>query len=149
MAPVVILIQLMLHSPAIKGKTEAVMHNSANGSYDIYDITSDGSKVVALYKGQGTIKTAELAVEGDKINFNNTITLESATAPHSVVTNGTDIVVAGVSGNKLQVYHNGTFKNDIDVDVKTGTKVSAIYIDGNFYAVYTDNSDNIVKTIIN
>ena len=74
------------------------MHNSANGSYDIYDITrwKQGSCTI---QSQGTIKTAELAVEGDKINFNNT-TLGNCS--HSVVTNGTDIVVAGVSGNKLQ-----------------------------------------------
>ena len=89
------------------------------------------------YKGLGVIKTAKLISSEDEIKFNDPTTLGGAATPHSVTTNGTDIVVVGVNGNSLQVYYNEELKSNIDPTIKSNAKVSAVYAEGKFYVVYT------------
>jgi uncharacterized repeat protein (TIGR02543 family) len=108
--------------------------------YATYDLTSSGSKVIALYGHSGS-KTSELTVSGTTISFSNTHALPGGTVS-SVATYGTDRVVGGVISGKLQTFYNGT-ATVYDDTVKNGTKVSVVYVGGNFYAIYTDNSDSI------
>ncbi len=115
---------------------------SSSNVFDIYDLTANGGKVIALYK-HSSFKTAELSVSGETINFTNTEDLTGASVS-SVATNGTDIVAAGISSTKLQVHYNGISSVFDDIAVE-GTKVSVVNLDGNFYAVYRDNSDHKIK----
>ncbi len=113
--------------------------------FDIYDLTSNGGKVVALYDHSG-LKTAEITIDGANITFTNISMLSGGTVS-SVSTYGTNIVVGEENGGKLQVFYNGT-DTVYDDTVKNETPVSVVYVNGSFYAIYTDNSDSIKMQLI-
>jgi uncharacterized repeat protein (TIGR02543 family) len=115
---------------------------TSSNIYGIYDLTFSDDKVVALYK-HSTLKTAELTDNSGTITFDN-ISEISATSASSVATDGTDSFVGGLSSGKLFVSLSGTETVYDEIAVK-GTAVSAVYFGIDFYAVYTDNSDGIVK----
>lgn len=112
--------------------------------FDIYDLTSGGGKVVALYNHSG-FKTAELTESAGTISFSNPQSL-SGTSVSSVSADGTNIIVGGVDAGKLQVYYNATQAVYDGITVK-GSKVSIVNSGGSFYAVYTDNSDGKIKVL--
>ncbi|SMB87821.1 Ig-like domain (group 3) [Desulfonispora thiosulfatigenes DSM 11270] len=130
-----------------------VKSNLAEGSieglssdvYNIYDLTSGGGKVVALYGHSGS-KTAELTINGATITFDNATTLPGGSV-NSVATDGSDIVVGGVIDGKLQTFYNGAVSVYNDNIVKNGTKVSVEYVNTKFYAIYTDNYDGRIKVV--
>ncbi|MGI6488338.1 MAG: S-layer homology domain-containing protein [Syntrophothermaceae bacterium] len=122
------------------GSTES---NKTESNFDIYDLTASGGKVAALYK-HNDLKTAELTVDDTTISFTNTEILTGGSVS-SIATDGTNIVVGGISSGKLQTHYNGTPKTYNDIAVQ-GTKVSVVNIGGNFYALYTDTSDGIIKS---
>ena len=126
-----------------------VTTNSSSDVFDIYDLTSNDNKIVALYK-ETSYKTSELTVSGTNINFTNTGNLSGASVS-SVETDGIDVVVGGKSSattNLLQTHYNGTSQVYDDIVVK-GTKVSVVNINGTFYAIYTDNSDSNIRVVEN
>ncbi len=140
---------ILAKSGSTSGATDYESYSTTRTNHDIYDITSGGDSVVALYKGLGVIKTAKLISSEDEIKFNDPTTLGGAATPHSVTTNGTDIVVVGVNGNSLQVYYNEELKSNIDPTIKSNAKVSAVYAEGKFYVVYTDTDGDIQRLEIN
>jgi hypothetical protein len=115
---------------------------SSSDIFDNYDLASNGNKVVALYK-QSTFKTSELTVSGTTINFTNIKDI-TATSVSSVNTDGTNIVVGGTNSTKLQTNYNGIPQTFSDI-VVSGNAVSIVHLNGNFYAVYTDNADGKIK----
>ncbi len=122
---------------------EGSIGGTSSDVYDVYDLTSGGGEVIALYNHSG-LKTAELTESGGTITFNNPQPLSGGTVS-SVATDGTDIVVGGVNGGKLQIFYNGAATIYEDISVKSETKVSVANLNGDFYAVYTDNSDGNIK----
>ncbi|MFZ5642893.1 MAG: S-layer homology domain-containing protein [Bacillota bacterium] len=129
-----------------------VKSNLGNGSttsstadvFDSYDLASSGNKIVALYK-QSAFKVSELTVSGTEINFANTSDI-SGTSVSSAATDGSNVVVGGISSSKLQTHYNGAPHVYNDIMVK-GTKVSVLSLNGSFDAVYTDNNDGMIKII--
>ncbi len=109
---------------------------------NFYDLTSNGSKVIALYK-QTSFKTSELTVSDTTINFASTVNITGTTV-NTVETDGTDLVVGGISTN-LQSHYNGISKIYDGIVVKSGSKVSVVNMGGTFYEFYSDNSDSNVK----
>ncbi|MGI6751576.1 MAG: S-layer homology domain-containing protein [Anaerovoracaceae bacterium] len=114
--------------------------------YDIYDMSANNGKIVVLYRDTDK-KVAELTTSGNNINFTNPTTLTGIGTPHSLATDGTDIVVVGLNGSALQAFYNGSDKSPMGITVKAGTKVAAVYVDGKFYAVYTDNSSGEITMV--
>lgn len=115
---------------------------SSSDIFDNYDLASNGNKVVALYKQTG-FKTSELTVSGTTINFTNTKDI-TGTSVSSVNTDGNNIVVGGTNSTKLQTNYNGIPQTFSDI-VVSGNAVSIVHLNGNFYAVYTDNADGKIK----
>ena len=111
--------------------------------YGTYDLSSSGSKVIALYNHSGH-KTAELTIDGANITFANINVLPGGTVS-SVATDGIVRVVGGEILGKLQTFYNGTAMV-YDDTVKIGSKISVVNVGGNFYAIYT-GSDEIIKMI--
>ena len=131
-----------------------VKSNLGNGniaiasSDNLFDLTATGEKVVALYN-QSAFKTSELTVGGTTINFTNTAEL-TGTSVSTVKTDGTNVVVGGISSSYLQTHYNSvsTIYNASGSEIVVkGTKVSIVNINGTFYAFYTDNSDGNIKMI--
>lgn len=125
-----------------------VNSNLGNGSIgasstdDIYDLMANGGKVMALYL-QSTFKTSELTVTGDIISFTNTGSI-TGTSVSTVRSDGTNVIVGGISSTNLQIHYNGssTVYDGITVG---GLKVALVNLNGAFYAVYTDSSDHFIK----
>jgi|GEM_PF-1278921 Bacterial surface proteins containing Ig-like domains len=132
-----------------KNPVDASIHDSigsvggtSSNILGIFGLSFSNGKLVALYK-HSTFKTAELTDNSGTITFDNIGDI-SGSSVSSVATDGVDVLVGGLSSDKLLVNLNGseTIYNDITVK---GTKVSAVYFGIDFYAVYTDNVDGIIK----
>jgi hypothetical protein len=129
---------LIVSSPLGYGE----ISNYRNDIFDVYDIKENDGKLVLLYYHSG-YKTAELTSSSGTISFTNIISLTGGTVS-SVVTDGTDVVVGGTNSSKLQTHYNGIAETYDDIPVK-GERVSVLYINGEFYAVYTDSSTNNIN----
>lgn len=112
-----------------------------NDNYAAYDLIIGGGKVIALYSHSGS-KTTELTESEGVLSFSEVQALVGGTV-HSLASDGTDIVVGGVNGDKLQAFYNGTAMVYSEITVKSGTKVSVVHMDSTFYAIYTDSDDRI------
>lgn len=123
---------------------EGSIGGTSSDVYDIYDLTANGGKVIALYNHSGS-KSGELTVNGTTINFDNIHPLPGGSVS-SVATDGTVRVVGGVIDGKLQTFYNGAATVYEGITVQ-GTIVSVAYINGKFYAAYTDNSDGKIKMV--
>ncbi len=120
---------------------------STSDIFDLYDLTANGDKVVALYKQTG-FRTSELTVADSNINFVNIRSLAAGSYASSVATDGTNTVVGGISSSYMQTHYNGisTIYNESGSEINVnGTIVSIVNRNGIFYAVYTDNSDGKIK----
>lgn len=118
--------------------------NTSSDSYDVYDIydmTTNVGKIVALYNHSGP-KTAEITESEGVLSFSEIQALVGGTV-HSLASDGTDIVVGGENGGKLQAFYNGTAMVYSDIIVKSETKVSVVHRGSTFYAIYTGSDDKI------
>ncbi|MGI6575150.1 MAG: GLUG motif-containing protein [bacterium] len=120
---------------------QTLISNAGSDIFDIYDLTESNGKIVALYNHSGA-KTAELTESDGTFALSEVQSLIGGTV-NSVSTDGTNIVAAGVNGDKLQAFYNGTAMVYSEITVKSGTKVSVVHLDSTFYAIYTDSDDKI------
>ncbi|QUH25008.1 S-layer homology domain-containing protein [Serpentinicella alkaliphila] len=109
---------------------------------DIYNSITKNGKTIVLYK-ERTFKTSELVISGGTIDFTNTNNISVSTVK-SVSTDGTNIVVVGTNSGKLQAQYNDTVQDFYEIEVGSNA-VYIVNIDGKFYAVYTDASDQMIK----
>lgn len=119
---------------------------SNTNRFDIYDFKVIDGKIYALYRNGGDIKASEMTIDAsgtiglptDKVVF-------AASSASSLGVYGSDLVVGSKNtNNNLQVHYNATPETFTDVIVD-GEGVSIVHLNGNFYALYTDNVDKIIK----
>ena len=118
---------------------------------DIYDITFDGTSVVALYKTGNNITTSQLSVNGNTISFINPQVVTPSFSnnfsnPATLLALPETRIIGGYSGSNLytaintagQVYSDVTVKSDCIATVASPKSDSKIYV------AYT-GSDGVIK----
>ncbi len=115
--------------------------------FDIYDLIEANGKIYALYRHSGNIKVSEMTVDGSgNITGKTDSVIYAAGSAYSLGVNAADKVIGAKdgSGNLLTIY-NGTGQTEASVAI-SGNGVSVVFVGGSFYALYTDNSDGIIKS---
>ena len=131
------------YSIGVKSTLESGSSTSSSSDiFTISDLEYDGNAIFALYK-QSTCKASELTISGTAISFSNTQDFTTSSVS-SIALNGTDMVVGGKTVSNLYTMHNDLEHVYANVVVKNSI-VSAVDLGSTFYAVYTDNTDGIIK----
>lgn len=118
---------------------------------DIYDITFDGTSVVALYKTGNNITTSQLSVNGNTISFINPQVVTPSFSnnfsnPATLLALPETRIIGGYSGSNLYTAINTAGQVYSDVTVKSDCIATAASpkSDSKIYVAYT-GSDGVIK----
>ena len=121
--------------------------SSNNNRFDIYSLRFFENKLYALYRDTDKIKLSEMIVNSSgEIISHNIKTEFAANSAYSFVINNNDLVIGRKNGDNLEVDYNGSTQEYSGIFVE-GYAVSIVYINGNFFALYTNNENQMIEAI--
>ena len=118
-----------------------------NNRFDIYSLRFLENKLYALYRDTDNIKLSEMNVNNSgEITSHDVKTEFAANSAYSFAINNNDIVIGRKNVDNLEVYYNGSSQEYSGIFVE-GDAVSIVYINGDFYVIYTNNENQIIEAI--